>query len=345
MSNGPGREVYVRGTPIDHRLKHFNLSLLLALICWMGCHGCAATPYRYSRFHQPSETPQQEVVFEYGEPHKVLDSLAWVTGIWSRILTLNSHVNNHELTDETKAKLTAYLERNDLTDVLVRVNQYDPKGEWRRLRENDRIGPGWRYTAGLLYMTHYTLLPGRVFGGDVYSPFTNTLNLNSDVSAIVMHEAAYAKDIHSRSLPGSYAVVNELPGISLWRHSLGVNEILGYAQENQDWIVERETYRVVYPQMGMHATAPSGFFVPFWDGFALTMVGAAAGHVTGRAVLAHRDRERSRETSIDAVDEEMDSEPLISEQSDDSPTQRKQQHQDRSEEPDVQPASAEEWAE
>ena len=253
------------GSPLKKWFRTSNRGVILAVVCWICSSGCATLPYRYTQFHTPDESVHAEVVYEYGEPHKVLDGIAWVTGIWSRILSLNSHVNNHNLTDETKAKLTAYLEQNDLCDVLVRVNQYDPKGEWRRLRENRRVGAGWRYTAGLISMAHYTIFPGRVFGGDVYNPFTNSLYLNSDVSAVVMHEAAYAKDIHSRSMPGSYAVFNELPVMSLWRHTRGVNDILGYARTNDDWIVERETYRVVYPQMGVHSMALTGFFVPFCE--------------------------------------------------------------------------------
>jgi hypothetical protein len=299
---------------IVHRqsVRTFSWWLIAAFVYTLGGSGCATVPYRYSKFSPNDELVRGEVVYEYGEPHRVLDGIAWATGIWSRVLSLNSHVNNHELTDETKAKLTAYLEENDLTDVLIRVNQYDPRGEWRRLRENRRVSPGWRYTAGLLSMAHYSLLPGRVLGGDQYNPFTNSLYLNSDVPAVVMHEAAYAKDVHSRSLPGSYAVLNELPVLSLWRHTLGVNEILGYARTNDDWIVERDTYRVVYPQMGIHMMALPGSFVPLWEGMVFAAGGAAAGHVTGRIALAQRTKERNQHQNELNLEETPESEPLIS---------------------------------
>ena len=283
----------------------------LVVICCLCGNGCATVPYRYSRFHSPEEDAQTEVVFDYGQPQKTLDNIAWFTGIWSRILSLNSHVNNHDLTDETRAKLTAYLEENDLTDVLVRVNQYDPKGEWRRLRENRRVAAGWRYSAGLVSMAHYTLLPGRVFGGDTYNPFTNTLYINSDVSAVVLHEAAYAKDIHSQRLPGTYAVFNELPVMSLWRHTKGVNDILGYARTNDDWTVERETYRVVYPQMGVHSMALTGTFVPFWEGILFTVAGATAGHVTGQVAISIRKKERDAQQEELALEDLLEAEPML----------------------------------
>lgn len=270
----------------------------LALVVCLWQVGCATTPYRFGRFHHERDDQPKQVQVEYGRPQKTLDNIAWAMGLWSRLLPLNSHVNIHDISEKTEDKLIAYLEDNDLADVLVRVNQYDPKGEWRRLRENDRIGPGWKYTAGLLSMAHYTLLPGRVFGGDQYNAFTNTLYINSDVPAVVLHEAAYAKDIHSRSMPGSYAVFNELPLLSMWRHTKGVNDVLGYAQLNDDWNIERETYRVVYPQMGVQSTAVGGPFLHFWDGILLSVGGAVVGHATGQVAISQRTRER-KELGID----------------------------------------------
>jgi hypothetical protein len=33
----------------------------------------------------------------------------------------------------------------------------------------------------------------------------------TDVAAVVLHEAAFAKDVHSRNLPGLYVAINDLP--------------------------------------------------------------------------------------------------------------------------------------
>ena len=279
----------------------------IGLFCWSCTIGCAAAPYRYSHFHGTDDTTK-EVVVEYGKPQKTLDRIAYLTGFWSRILPLSNKVNNHSFSDETKMKLFAYMEENDLNDVLVRVNQYDPRGEWRRLRENHRVSPGWRYTVGIVSIAHYTLLPGRVFGGDQYNGFTNSLSINSDVLAVVLHEAAYAKDIHSRSMPGSYAFVNQIPFVSLWRHTKGVNDVLGYALTTDDWALERETYRVVYPQMGVHSTMIASPFVPFWDGLLLSVVGAGAGHASGQMAILRRTKERNAQGS-DVSQPDTENEP------------------------------------
>ena len=115
--------------------------------------------------------------------------------------------------------------------MYVAVNEYDPKGQWRRMRKNDRVSPFWRYSVGTLAWMHYTLLPNRLFGGDRYDPFANSLNLSSDVQSLVLSEAAYAKDIHSRRHPGAYAaIVNDMPVLSIWRRARAASDVLGYAR-------------------------------------------------------------------------------------------------------------------
>ena len=276
-----------------------NVSAIWGILLIVGLglqSGCATAPYRYGNFHTADQERSTAAEFEYGKPHKVLDGIAWTAGILPRILTMNRNVNNHEISEETEAKIATYLDENDLNDVLVSVNQYDPKGQWRRLRETRHIAAPWRYTFGTITLVQYTLLPGRVFGGDYYNPYTNTLYVNSDVPAVVLHEAAYAKDVHSRKLPGTYASINELPLIGAWRHVIGINDVLGYAQLNDDWEVERETYCVVYPQMGIYSTALTGSFVPFWDGMIITVGSAVAGHATGQVAMSRRMKQRELQT-------------------------------------------------
>ena len=276
-------------------------------VCWLCGVGCAVTPYRYGHFHNSDTVTEKpaEIMIAYGRPHKMLDDVAWVVGLPTRLLPMHANVNNHKLSGETTDKLKAYLRENDLTDVYVRVNQYDPGGEWRRLRENTRIALGWRYTIGAAGVVVYAVLPGRVFGGDLYNPFTNSLYINSDVPAVVLMEAAYAKDINSRRRPGVYATINELPVLSLWRHTLAINDVLGYARAHDDWDVERETYRVVYPQMGVHAAlgghsaAALGTAMPLITIPMIAVGGAIAGHAVGQATIAKRVAARSVESNVD----------------------------------------------
>jgi hypothetical protein len=275
---------------------HRKVSLMIAGL--IVCLGCAGVPsdYDYSRFRppgSPAKTPD-DVVVVYGTPRKRLDWVARALGVRDRLLSLNSKVGTHDVSGATIGKLKNYLFENDLTDVAVYVNHYDPKLQWRRMRENSLIAPGWRKTLGTLDMVGYTLVPGRIFGADRYDPYTNSLYINSDVPAIVLHEAAYAKDIHARRSKGTYVALNDLPIVGLWRHNRGIREVLGYARAKNDWELERSTYVVMYPRTGA-AIAPAGapLLRVWWGGPLLALGGAVCGHATGRTVAAYRGSQRN----------------------------------------------------
>lgn len=263
------------------------------LLCGMALlfgSGCATTDYRFGRFHpeKPDGVDVQAVVVKQGTPHKTLDRFARIVSIPNQLFTLNKKTYNHDVSPETIEKLKTYLERNDITDVLVAVNDYDPKGQWQRLRENDRISPLWRYTAGTLNWLGYVIIPNRVFGGDEYNPFTNTMTLTSDVPSLVLAEAAYAKDIRSQKNPGNYAAINDLPVLSMIRHSKATSDVLGYARFDRDWEAEKEAYDVLYPQIGSTTFGPASHFVPVAGPF-IEIGGAVVGQAAGRSVAAAQE--------------------------------------------------------
>lgn len=266
---------------------------IVAVLCW-STFGCAAASTNSNRVtvNPTLQDPLAEVRFEYGAPNRFLDNMRWVVSLPGRIFTWHWEEDDLQLSAGTEEQIVAYLRETDLSDVYVRVNQYCPAGEWRRLRENTAISPGWKYSAGLLSILHYSVIPGRVFGGDEYNPYTNSLSVNSDELAMVLHEAAYAKQIHETSRPGPYAFLNDLPVLSLWRHTAGVREVVSYAREHDDWELERQTYRVVYPQMGANVAGLGDPFVPLLISPLLPLGGAAAGHVIGQTTIAMRKRQQ-----------------------------------------------------
>ena len=80
----------------------------------------------------------------YGKKNIALDGVGWVMGIPARLLLWNTRVDSHSVSPETEQQLRQYLASRGLTDVKVRINQYHPKAEWKRLAQNKAIHPGWR---------------------------------------------------------------------------------------------------------------------------------------------------------------------------------------------------------
>ncbi len=153
-------------------------------------------------------------------------------------------------------------------------------------------GPAGADSFGTLSVVGYTLLPNRVFGGDTYNPFTNSLYLDSDVPAIAMMEAAYAKRIHAQKLPGTYVAAAIIPGVGLARQCRAVGDVLGYARAEHDWEIERQGYQVLYAQVGAEAGTYAVLVTPvWWAAPVMGAGGAAAGHAAGRMIAARRMKE------------------------------------------------------
>jgi len=260
------------------------LFAIAALVLCPFATGCASTPYVY----QTNLVPQPEMAWEEGESQiergkrkPILDGIGWVVGIPGKILLWDRRIDNHRVSPETEVALAAYLEKNNLQQVKVRINEYDPLGEWRRLRKNKSVSWGWRYTAGTLTALHYTLLPGRIIGGDNYNPFTNTISLYSDLPAVALHEGGHAKDFASRKYKGTYAVVTALPVLSLWPESIATNDALGYLRAEENYEGEQEAYRVLYPAYATYIAGAASPLLPYSD--LLIKAGAVIpGHIVGR---------------------------------------------------------------
>lgn len=252
----------------------------LGLVLSIALCGCTATGIRHVTSCTPCDLPDQ---IERGRPHQGLDAVGWVVGVPEKILLWNSRVNNHQISPQTEEQLRTYLASQGLVDVKVRLNQYAPREEWRRLRENNRIGAGWRYTIGTVSLLGYTLIPGRVFGGDWYNPYTNTVNVYSDVPAIGMEEASYAWDVGQRRYPGTYAFFQGFPILNMWHHSLATSKTLDYLEHSGTPGQVREAYHVLYPRYGMLAgNAVSGVVGAGTIPSAIELGGLVVGHAAGR---------------------------------------------------------------
>lgn len=248
--------------------------------------GCASGPYEYGRGWHGDATPvcaakpNYPVEVQYGQPNNVIDGAGWIIGIQPKLFLWDRRASNHDVSPETTAAVVSYLQRNGMEDVLVRVNQYDPVGEWERLRENDDVAAGWRYTAGTLTWLQYTLWPGRLSGRDKYNPFTNSVYIYSDIPSLGIQSAAYAKDVHQREFRGPYAAVNQLPVVSLWHETIATEDSLLYYAATGTPQEQDDGRRILYPHYGMCVGGAFDTVVGFGPIF--EFAGAMAGHTVNR---------------------------------------------------------------
>jgi hypothetical protein len=247
------------------------------------------------------QMPKGEPHIERGRPNGFLDASDWIwPGSWlSKLLLWNRKVDSHEISLETERTLELYIAVNNLQNVKVRLNQYRPGGEWKRLFKNRSVGAGWRYTLGILSVLGYTIFPGRFFGGDNYNPYTNTVNIYSDIPAIALHEGGHTKDFTQRSYKGSYAALTILPFVPLYSEGLASSDTLSYLRSEKDLEGEKNAYKVLYPAYGTYVVGGAAVLFPPFS----TLIAAAAvipGHIIGRiraAVLDPEDLEGAEKTA------------------------------------------------
>jgi hypothetical protein len=216
-----------------------------------------------------------------GKRRPIIDGIGWVVGIPGKILLWDRRVENHRISVETHDFVTEYLARNDMGDVRVRLNQYHPKDDWRRLVRNDSVAAPWRYTLGTLSVLGETLLPGRIFGGDHYNPYTDTIHIYSDIPAIALHEAAHAKDFARRRWKGTYAAAYTLPVVPLYHESVASSDVIAYLEVFGTPEQQAEAARILHPSYGTYVGSAAGAFFPSIGG-PLYYGSLLAGHVTGR---------------------------------------------------------------
>lgn len=262
--------------------KRLVCLLLLCQPLILGCRVLAPRAIDNSKQNVAPELVEANTLpIERGEPRAILDGVGWVVGIPSKLLLWDRRVDNHRIGAETETAIAEYLQDNQLGHVKVRLNQYRPWDDMKRLTKNRSMAWPWRYSIGTLSVLGETVLPGRIFGGDHFNPYTQTIHLYSDVPAIALHEGSHAKDFSRRDYPGTYAALYGLPIVPLYHESIATRDTIAYAQQTENQKLEQEAYRILYPAYGTYVGGALGTVLP------MASLGAyygsvVVGHATGR---------------------------------------------------------------
>jgi hypothetical protein len=265
----------------------FRWTALIAIVLsFSGCRAMSSRAIVMERNNLPVELIDPDgMQIERGERRPVIDAVGWVIGIPGKILLWDRRNDNHNISQETEAVVADYLAMNNLPQVKVRLNQYRPIADWQRLRKNTSVAWPWRYTLGTLSIVGEAIIPGRIFGGDHYNPFSATAHIYSDIPAVGLHEAAHAKDFARREHPGTYAALYLLPGVPLWHESIATRDVFAYADYKNDGRLKREAYHILFPAYGTYLGNTIGYGLPDYATpiyYGTVIVGHAVGRIKAR---------------------------------------------------------------
>ena len=265
-----------------------RIHVLLAGMLLLLCSGCATVPYQFGKdvnyIHGPPLATNEPQI-TYGRPNKFLDASDWFWpgSLLGKLVLWNLKVDSHQMSPQTVAAVQQFMLDNELRDVKIRINEYDVRGEWRRTIHNTSIGFGWRYTMGIMGWLGYTIMPGRFFGGDHYNPYSNTINLFSDLPAVGLHESGHSKDFAQRTYKGTYGVIYSfVPLFNLYPEALASTEALSYLHAKGDSETLKSGYKLLYPAYGTYLGAGIGQFVASPAVLAVELGIIIPGHILGR---------------------------------------------------------------
>jgi hypothetical protein len=242
----------------------WNLSIVIAvvLIALTGCQVLRPDPIPCGPYNvHPDLVSLDTCPVEQGKPNVVVDGVGWVVGIPSKVLLWNRKIDNHRIGPETIHSIVDYMDASELGHVKVRANQYAPHRDWKRLRANRSMHWLPRYTLGTISLGYETIVPGRIFGGDHFNPFTQTVHLYSDVPGIAWHELAHAKDFSRQTHPGTYAVA--YLAIPLWHETVASQDALSFVADRGDPEEIAKAIEILYPAYGTYVGSAVGSIFPY----------------------------------------------------------------------------------
>jgi len=261
--------------------------IAICSICLSGCHVLTPSPIQHGPIHvAPELAAMNDTPIEFGRPIAWLDAAGWVWGVPGKLLLWDRRIDRHRFSEPTVESAVEYMQANRLGHVKVRMNQYAPIADFRRLTNNKTVSWPCRYTLGLLALGGEALLPGRLFGGDHYNPFTQTVHLYSDVPAIALHELAHAKDFSQRTQIGWYSIGYAV--FPVWAESIASRDVMDYLYRRADRDGLIEANRILYPAFGTYVGSSLGGLVPD-HASPIYYATVVAGHINGRLLSRNVD--------------------------------------------------------
>lgn len=283
------------------RFEQGLLALILSLVLGVGCAPMQALQKTEST-EKKEKTQKDEAAFTARSPeenaspsassqkskHAQAKTSAWEQ--FKRIFPWNRNPPE-AISDETVQLVRKFVQDENLEDLHIEWRNRDSAQEWKRIKENGRISPVVRYSAGSLHWTLANLRPSFLRPKTHYDPYSDTIYLQSNDAVPILAELAMAKTLRHAVLPGGQAVASNLPVLSIYARVTVAREVQAFARKMDDWELEKQSYRDLYPGLFSGSGVVTAAFVPFYAMPLIGLGGMAVGMVMGEAAIQMREAE------------------------------------------------------
>ena len=240
----------------------------------------------------PAASPS---VITRGAPLPFVDALGNFFSLGNKLLFLNPRFESHRLDPELEQTVAAFIARHGIEGLQVRLNEYAPLDDLRRLFVSGRVNLLLRLFFGLPMWLAVTLSCGRLFGGDHYNPYTDTVNLYSGHRAIALHELGHVLDFRRRTFPGLYALTRLIPGVALYQEYLASKYAIDFLRERGMHDEELRALRLLFPAYSTYVLGAIVEFFPSAGVRALLFPVIGLGHFLGISAAMRREKELEAE--------------------------------------------------
>ena len=289
----------MRSSPIESIAKLCSVVLCSLALCSLT--GCTLGPYRYGTVETsllPKDSPLSPPVL-VGGPVPAMDRFEHIVNApretmsnWRKKLAQRNIGPEDPQAESTQQDAllaaVAFLEDNDLHEVIVEAHHHDPLEQWKRLEANPNVHPLWKYTVGAARIGAYAMFPPRVYRFDSYNPYTKTLSINSKNPAAAIYEAAKAKHHSLVDWPGAYAALRYVPLAPVGQQIAVTQDAMAYVQQNADPTIERAMVSHTLSNLtgsallSSSALTPQLNEIPLISAPASQAIGAATGSIASR---------------------------------------------------------------
>ncbi len=211
---------------------------------------------------------REDIKVEIGSSNRLVDVIRNTLSIPAKILLWSSKFNSGGVSGQTIERTKDFLHENDLHDVAICVNQYNPKMIWQRIFSNPKTCLLSKCTVGVGNGLIETIACPKLTGfpGDHYDVMSNTVQLFSDDLALALHECGHAKDFNERKNPVLYGMMRNIPRMgmvaTLYQEIKATDYAIAYLSKERIQGAVKKAFKILIPAYATYCAIAAKGFMP-----------------------------------------------------------------------------------